>query len=64
MSVLQELANQAVEKCKELVKKYGGQSVELAEVRRTYEMFHRCPDPCAFILLEKAIEAAEVKGSE
>jgi hypothetical protein len=52
----QEKANAIVERCKNAVLKYGGQSETLADVRKYYQMFHDCTEDGAYIFLDDALK--------
>lgn len=48
-----------VERCREVVRTYGGQSDELLEVRKYYQMFHVHPDAFAYVLLDESLKKVE-----
>jgi hypothetical protein len=52
----QEVVDKIVQRCRNAVDHYGGQSDELKEVRKRYQMFHDCTDGCAYVLLDVALK--------
>jgi len=56
MICTQEEVDAVVARCKNAVQQYGGQSEQLANVRKYYEMLHRFPEHGALIALEAELE--------
>lgn len=53
-----------VDRIKTLVGRFGGQSQELTEVRKWYEILRRCPEAGAFVALEAEVKKLESKNDQ
>jgi hypothetical protein len=59
MFATQEEIDSVVERCKLLVNLYGGQSVELVEVRKWYEIFQNLSEHGSLVVLEAEVAKVE-----